>query len=194
MSSSNATKNTPAGTSEPALSSINAPSGSLSTVDSQSSPKPHNPTILSTSASDTQDLFNRVQTVLSTYLTSSPLYKILLSTLSLSSAAHGHVTLELVVLPVHVNSKAVLHGSLSATLVDLVGGLAIASTGSKTGLSTDMHISFAGSASEGDTLRIEGFAERVGATLAFTRVRIGKEVREGEQMLVATGSHTKYVR
>ncbi|KAF8193263.1 HotDog domain-containing protein [Mycena galopus ATCC 62051] len=146
------------------------------------------------STSDSDDLFTRVQTVLSTYLGSSPLYKLLLSTLSLRSAVHGHVTLELVVLPVHVNSKAVLHGSLSATLVDLVGGLAIASTGSKTGLSTDLHVSFVGSALEGDTLRIQGFAERVGMTLAFTRVRVEKEVPGGELMLVATGSHTKYVR
>ncbi|KAJ6476916.1 HotDog domain-containing protein [Mycena sanguinolenta] len=194
MSSSNAMENTAAATSEPTQSSLNAPSGSPSAIDSQSSSKIPNSVVPSTSESDTQDLFNRVQTVLSTYLTSSLLYKILLSTLSLSSTAHGHVALELVVLPVHVNSKAVLHGSLSATLVDLVGGLAIASTGSKTGLSTDMHVSFVGSASEGDTLRIEGFAERVGATLAFTRVRIEKEGREGERFLVATGSHTKYVR
>ncbi|KAJ6484463.1 hypothetical protein C8R47DRAFT_1131454 [Mycena vitilis] len=89
----------------------------------------------------------------------------------------------------------VLHGSISATLVDLVAGLAITSTGSpKTGLSTDLHVSFVGSAREGETLWIEGIAERVGATLAFTRVRIEKESSEGERMLVATGSHTKYVR
>ncbi|KAJ7637310.1 HotDog domain-containing protein [Mycena polygramma] len=149
--------------------------------------------------SDSNDLvvpvFSRVETVLTAYLTSSPLYQLLLSSLKLSSASPGHVTLKLVVLPLHVNSKAVLHGSLSATLVDLVAGLAIASTGSpKTGLSTDLHVSFVGSAREGETLWIEGIAERVGATLAFTRVRIEKESSEGERMLVATGSHTKYVR
>ncbi|KAJ7205341.1 hypothetical protein B0H12DRAFT_1160535 [Mycena haematopus] len=57
-----------------------------------------------------------------------------------------------------------------------------------------MHVSFVGRAREGDTLWIEGFAERVGATLAFTRVRVEKDVPGGERMLVATGSHTKYVR
>lgn len=60
-----------------------------------------------------------------------------------------------------------------------------------------MHVSFVGTAREGDTLWIDGIAERVGATLAFTRVRIEKEiVAEGgaERGLVATGSHTKYVR
>ncbi|KAJ7362232.1 thioesterase family protein [Mycena albidolilacea] len=151
------------------------------------------PQSASNSDSDGKDCFSKVQTALITYLTSSPLYKLLLSTLSLSSASSGHVTLKLIVLPVHVNSKAVLHGSLSATLVDLVGGLAIASTGSKTGVSTDLHVSFVGSAREGETLWIEGFAERVGSTLAFTRVRVEKESKE-ERILVATGSHTKYVR
>ncbi|KAJ7135785.1 HotDog domain-containing protein, partial [Mycena epipterygia] len=141
------------------------------------------------------DLFNEVQTVLTRYLTSSPLYTLLLSTLELSFASHGRVMLKLVVLPVHLNSKAVLHGSLSATLVDLVAGLAIVSTGSpKTGLSTDLHVSFVSSAREGDTLWVEGIAERVGGTLAFTRVRVEKEVGNGaERALVATGSHTKYV-
>ncbi|KAJ7460054.1 thioesterase family protein [Mycena galericulata] len=148
------------------------------------------------SASDEPNLFNNVQTVLTNYLTSSPLYNLLLSTLVLVSASNGRVTLKLVVLPVHVNSKSVLHGSISAALVDLVAGLAITSTGSpKTGLSTDLHVSFAGAARQGDTLWIEGFAERVGGTLAFTRVRIEKE-SEGDtgRTLVATGSHTKYVR
>ncbi|KAJ7129074.1 thioesterase family protein [Mycena filopes] len=149
------------------------------------------------SNADADDVFNRVQTVLATYLTSSPLYKLLLASLELSTASHGHVTLKLIVLPIHVNSKSVLHGSVSATLVDLVGGLAISSAGSpKTGVSTDMHVSFVGTAREGDTLWIHGIAERVGATLAFTRVRIEKEELQGgaERALVATGSHTKYVR
>ncbi|KAJ7624907.1 HotDog domain-containing protein [Roridomyces roridus] len=143
----------------------------------------------------TDDLLNTVQTTLTRYLTSSPLYDLLLSTLELVSASPDRVTLKLLVLPVHVNSKAVLHGSLSASLVDLVAGLAITAAGSpKTGLSTDLHVSFAGAAKEGDTLWIDGFAERVGATLAYTRVRIEKETQNGGRALVATGSHTKYVK
>ncbi|KAJ7152690.1 thioesterase family protein [Mycena crocata] len=144
------------------------------------------------------ELFNHVQSILTNYLTSSPIYTLLLSSLELVSTSHERVFLKLVVLPVHVNSKGVLHGSLSATLVDLVAGLAIASTRApKTGVSTDLHLSFVGTAREGETLWIEGFAERVGGTLAFTRVRIEREVKggaEAERALVATGSHTKYVK
>ncbi|KAJ6529121.1 thioesterase family protein [Mycena vulgaris] len=159
---------------------------------STSNPEPSSSEIKATSS----DVFNEVQTVLTRYLTSSPLYKLLLSSLVLSAVSHGRVTLRLTVLPLHVNSKAVLHGSVSATLVDLVAGLAIISTGhQKTGLSTDLHVSFVGSAKEGDVLWIEGIAERVGGTLAFTRVRVEKEgANEGERALVATGSHTKYVK
>ncbi|KAJ6571569.1 HotDog domain-containing protein [Mycena capillaripes] len=192
MSLSNHPENTRAATFELGLSSTSIVPDSQSTADP---PKIDGAASVSQSASDDLELFNRVESVLTNYLTSSPLYKLLLSTLVLSSASQGNVMLKLIVLPLHVNSKAVLHGSLSATLVDLVAGLTITSTGSpKTGLSTDMHVSFVGAAREGDTLWIEGIAERVGATLAFTRVRIEKELSEGERMLVATGSHTKYVR
>ncbi|KAJ7686167.1 HotDog domain-containing protein [Mycena rosella] len=167
--------------------------GIQSTADAQLASKVDDAAASSNSKSD---VFNHVQTVLTGYLTSSPLYKLLLSSLVLSSASEGHVTLSLVVLPLHVNSKAVLHGSVSATLVDLVAGLAIICAGSpKAGLSTDLHVSFVGTAREGDILWIEGFAERVGGTLAFTRVRVEKEVgREGGRALVATGAHTKYVK
>ncbi|KAF7324100.1 4HBT domain-containing protein [Mycena kentingensis (nom. inval.)] len=142
------------------------------------------------------ETFTAVDSVLQNYLSSSPIYKLLLSTIVLDSASAGRVSLKLIVLPIHVNSKSVLHGSLSATIVDLVGGLVVASTGSpKTGMSTDMHVSFVAAAREGDTLCIEGIAERVGGTLAFTRVRIEKQdVGTGARSLVATGSHTKYLK
>ncbi|KAJ7487920.1 thioesterase family protein [Mycena latifolia] len=181
--------NSSAAISEPVVSNPNAKDLQLA-PDAQSASK------VDATAASGSDVFNNVQTVLTNYLTSSPLYKLLLPSLVLSSASHGHVTLKLVVLPLHVNSKALLHGSLSSTLVDLVGGLAIASAGSpKTGVSTDLHVSFVGSAREGDTLWVEGIAERVGGTLAFTRVRVEKEgAREGERTLVATGTHTKYVK
>ncbi|CAK5272326.1 unnamed protein product [Mycena citricolor] len=156
--------------------------------------------ITMSSIEPSEALFDQVQTVLANYLTSSPLYAHLLSTIALTAVEKGHVTLRLVVLPVHVNSKSILHGSLSAAIVDLAGGLiAIAAGSAKTGVSTDLHVSFVSSAKLGDELYIEGFAERVGGTLAFTRVRIEKVVdsegvKGGERVLVATGTHTKYVK
>jgi hypothetical protein len=78
---------------------------STSEIDANA-PEPR-PELTESMGSDNVDsVFTIVQSVLTTYLTSSPLYKLLLSSIILSSASHGHVTLKLVVLPLHVNSKA----------------------------------------------------------------------------------------
>ena len=85
-----------------------------------------------------------------------------------------------------------MHGAISATIVDWAGGLAIASTGrEKTGVSTDIHISYAGGAKEGEWIIIEAWAPKVGNTLAFTKVEIRKQEDGG---LIAMGNHTKYVK
>ncbi|KAF7289791.1 4HBT domain-containing protein [Mycena indigotica] len=146
-------------------------------------------------SSDAQVL-SHVQTVLTNYLTSSPIYQLLLSSVILTAATTGlQSVLCLILGPPFIAVLTVLHGSLSATIIDLVGGLVVASAGSaKTGVSTDMHISFVGTAREGDTLFIEGSAERVGSTLAFARVTIEKEDEAGGRAVVAAGSHTKYVK
>lgn len=93
----------------------------------------------------------------------------------------------------HLNSKGGLHGSVSATIVDWAGGMAIASTGlEKTGLSTDIHVSYVSTAKLGDTLTIEGRTSKVGRNLGFTTVTILKG--EGDQRtVVAHGTHTKYI-
>ncbi len=92
-----------------------------------------------------------------------------------------------------LNSKGGLHGSVSATIVDWAGGMAIASTGlEKTGVSTDIHVSYVSAAKLGDTLTIEGNVSRVGKNLGFTTVTILKG--EGEnKSVVAHGTHTKYI-
>ncbi|KAJ7129087.1 hypothetical protein C8R46DRAFT_1143758 [Mycena filopes] len=169
-----------AGSSHPVLP---IPVDSSIRLESQSHPQTHESPGPS---ADADDVFNGVQTVLATYLTSSALYKLLLASLELSTASHGHVTLKLVVLPIHVNSKSVL--------VDLVGGPAIRGLPPTCSSTTDMLVSFVGTAREGDTLWIHGIAERVGATLAFTPVRIEKEEGGVARALVATRSHSKYVR
>jgi acyl-coenzyme A thioesterase 13 len=92
-----------------------------------------------------------------------------------------------------LNSKGSLHGSVSATIVDWAGGMAIASTGlEKTGLSTDIHVSYVSTAKLGDTLTIEGSVSKVGRNMGFTTVTISKG--EGEKKtVVAHGTHTKYI-
>ena len=125
----------------------------------------------------------------------SPIYDFLLGNVRLTSADHGIVKAHLKVDEVHLNSKATLHGTVSACLTDWAGGLAIASQGlDKTGVSTDIHTTYLSTAMRGDWLEIEGKANKVGNTLAFTTVTIRKLVDGSPGPVVATGTHTKYVK
>ncbi|OCL12653.1 Thioesterase/thiol ester dehydrase-isomerase [Glonium stellatum] len=126
----------------------------------------------------------------------SPIYNFLLSEISLTFASKGVVRARLQLTKNHVNSKGGLHGTVSACLIDWVGGLAIAAYDlrEKTGVSTDIHITYISSAREGDWVEVEGKASKVGGTLAFTRATISKVVGEEPGPIVATGTHTKFVK
>ena len=123
----------------------------------------------------------------------SPVYNFFFSNIHLVSADNGSMVAELEVVENHLNSKGGLHGSVSATIVDWAGGMAIASTGmEKTGLSTDIHVTYVSTAKLGDVLTIEGNASKVGKNLGFTTVSISKGQGEKKQV-VAHGTHTKYI-
>ncbi|MCJ1352701.1 MAG: hypothetical protein MMC33_002685 [Icmadophila ericetorum] len=126
----------------------------------------------------------------------SPVYRLLLNDIELKSASHGAIIAHLKIDASHLNSKGGLHGIVSACLVDWAGGMAIASTGrEKTGVSTDLHVTYVSSAKEGDILEIEGKTSKVGGTLGFTTVEIRKlNVEGGAGTVVCTGTHTKYVK
>lgn len=138
----------------------------------------------------------------------SPIYGLFFGGIRLVSATNGRVIARLSLAPIHVNSKHILHGAVSAALVDWAGGMAIASTGRhNTGVSVDIHISYVSGARAGDELEIEAWVQRVGRSLAYTSVEIRKKLavagddEEEEQddarptggPVVASGSHTKYV-
>ncbi|KAL9104689.1 MAG: hypothetical protein Q9163_000367 [Psora crenata] len=125
----------------------------------------------------------------------SPVYQFLLNNLEIVSARHGSIIAHLKVTKVHLNSKGTLHGTVSACLTDWAGGLAVVSTGlEKTGVSTDIHTTYMSTAKEDDLLVIEGKATKVGATLGFTIVHIAKLDKDGRELPVCTGTHTKYVK
>lgn len=123
----------------------------------------------------------------------SPVYQFFLCKIEIISAENGSMLAKLPVTENLLNSKSGLHGSVSATIVDWAGGMAIASTGmEKTGVSTDIHVSYVSSAKLGDTLTIEGRVSKVGRNLGFTTVTIYKG--EGDdQQIVCHGTHTKYI-
>jgi acyl-coenzyme A thioesterase 13 len=126
----------------------------------------------------------------------SPIYQFLLDDIKLIYASKGVVRARLLLTKNHVNAHGGIHGSVSATLIDWVGGIAIAAwdNRTKTGVSTDIHVSYQSSAKDGDEIEIEGRAGKVGGTLAFTTATIWKVVNDKPGPIVATGSHTKFVK
>lgn len=123
----------------------------------------------------------------------SPVYNFFFQGMNIVSAEYGSMVAEIPVNGNMINSKGGLHGSVSATIVDWAGGMAIAATGlEKTGLSTDIHVSYVSTAKEGDILTIEGNANKVGRNMGFTTVTIYKGTGE-QKSVVAHGTHTKYI-
>lgn len=146
---------------------------------------------MAASIADPEAALQHVRAYWAKMLPSSPIYTFLLKDIEIVSSSRGNVIARLNVQSVHMNSKGTLHGTVSACIVDCFGGLVVASTGrDKTGLSTDIHTTYVSTAKEGDILEIEAKASKVGATLAFTTVEIRKEGGS----VIATGTHTKYVK
>ncbi|KAJ9148621.1 hypothetical protein NKR23_g4786 [Pleurostoma richardsiae] len=141
-------------------------------------------------------LFAHVQQVWQGIKSRSEIYRILLGDIRLISASEGRIVARLDIAPVHINSKGIFHGAVSATIVDWAGGMAIAATGlDKTGVSTDIHVAYVSAARAGEVLEIEAWVTKVGKSLGYTQVEIRKAVEGGGKgEVVSTGSHTKYLK
>ncbi|KAJ4313922.1 hypothetical protein N0V84_009164 [Fusarium piperis] len=139
---------------------------------------------------------SHVQRLMDRLLENSPIYNFIMSPVKLISATRGTVTTRLVLNSNHVNSRGGLHGAVSATIIDFVTGLAIASWDLRetTGASVDMHISYLSTAKVGDTVEIVSTADKVGGSMAFSTIRISKVGDDGSLTSVTVGQHTKYVR
>ncbi|SYW80359.1 uncharacterized protein UBRO2_03627 [Ustilago bromivora] len=93
-------------------------------------------------------------------LDNNPIYKYLLSDLTITHVAPGLIEAQVPVSKTLMNSKSILHGSTSATIIDWIGGIVIASTSpdrfKNRGVSVDIHVTYVGAAKEGDLLLIKG--------------------------------------
>ncbi|KAF5532692.1 thioesterase superfamily [Fusarium napiforme] len=115
----------------------------------------------------------------------------LLALFRVTSATEGKVDFELDIQKEHTNRLQTIHGGTLASLVDLGGSLAVASSGRfATGVSTDLNVTYLSPGGRpGDVLKGTATLDKIGKTLAFTQVTF----TNSKGQLAARGSHTKYV-
>ncbi|KAI0912669.1 Thioesterase/thiol ester dehydrase-isomerase [Ustulina deusta] len=133
-----------------------------------------------------------VRSVLKSFMAESGLEPRLLgANIRITNAVHGKVDFELDITKDHTNRLKILHGGTIASMVDLGGSLAVASTGLYgTGVSTDLNVTYlSGGGKVGDKITATAVCDKIGKTLAYTSVTF----RNSKGELAARGSHTKYV-
>lgn len=100
----------------------------------------------------------------------------------------GTVTCELVVDTGLQNTYGTLHGGAIATIVDVVGTMALlAKDHLRAGVSVEMNISYLAAAKAGEKVLIHGRVLKTGKRLGFSEVTITRQ----DGTLLATGRHTK---
>jgi acyl-coenzyme A thioesterase 13 len=106
------------------------------------------------------------------------------------SAADGHVVIRVEVTLDHVNAAKTMHGGVAATLVDIVGTLAIitADEHNRFGVSTDLNVSWFAPIALGDHAVVDARVLKSGRSLAFVTVDIR---RESDETLCVQGRMTK---
>ncbi len=106
-----------------------------------------------------------------------------------TEVSDGHAVCTLEVTEGISNSYGTLHGGATATIIDVVGTLAILCRDPlRAGVSVDLNASYLSPAKVGDTITITGRLLKLGGKLAFAEVTI---VSQATGKLVATGRHTK---
>jgi acyl-coenzyme A thioesterase 13 len=102
----------------------------------------------------------------------------------------GHVVVQVEVTLDHVNVAKNLHGGAAATLVDVVGTLAImnADEHNRFGVSTDLTVSWFAPVPLGDVAIVDAEVLKVGRSLAFVLVSIR---RASDDTLCVQGRMTK---
>ena len=106
------------------------------------------------------------------------------------SAEDGHVVVHVEVTIEHVNVAKNLHGGAGATLVDVVGTLAIigADRYHRYGVSTDLNVSWFAPIPLGETAVVDARVLKIGRGMAFVEVEIR---RASDDVLCVQGRLTK---
>ncbi|KAI1496303.1 Thioesterase/thiol ester dehydrase-isomerase [Biscogniauxia marginata] len=129
-----------------------------------------------------------VKSVLKSFMAESGLEP---RSIRVTNAVKGKVNFELDITKDHTNRLKIIHGGTIASMVDLGGSLAVASTGLwATGVSTDLSVTYLASGGKvDDKISATAVCDKIGKTLAYTSITF----RNSKGELAARGSHTKYV-
>ncbi|CAK9008615.1 unnamed protein product [Durusdinium trenchii] len=100
----------------------------------------------------------------------------------------GHVECQIPITEALQNSYGTLHGGCTATIVDVLGTMALLTKdATRPGVSVEMSQSFLAPAKGGEVIVARGEVVKYGRTLGFTEVRLF----DAKGKLLATGKHTK---
>jgi acyl-coenzyme A thioesterase 13 len=113
-----------------------------------------------------------------------------LAKMTLVSAGDGKCVCELPVGEEHVNEGRLLHGGMTATMVDTVSTLAIMTMGDgHPGVSLDLNVTYLKAAKIGECLTISSECLRVGKSVASAFV----DIKNQKGQLICQGRQTKYL-
>ena len=95
----------------------------------------------------------------------------------------------LTVTPELANAYNTMHGGATATLVDILGTLALLSLDpTKPGVTIELSCSYMAAAAVGDDVECKGTVLRAGRKIGYTQVEL---IRARDGKLLASGRHTK---
>ncbi|KAL7829469.1 hypothetical protein AOLI_G00303540 [Acnodon oligacanthus] len=121
----------------------------------------------------------------------SPGFDRVLKKVEILSASPGKVVCEMKVAEEHTNRLGMLHGGLTATLVDAISTTAIMYSERATpGVSVDMNITYMNAARIGEDVLITAQVLKEGRTLAFATVDL---INKTTGKIIAQGRHTKHL-
>jgi acyl-coenzyme A thioesterase 13 len=130
-----------------------------------------------------------VNSILGLFLSSGTRFDRCLEGMRVTAIRQGHVTAELEVTDALQNSYATLHGGAIATIVDVVGTMALLTMDPlRAGVSVDLNVTYLAAAKAGESIVAHGTVLKTGKKLGFAQVDIR---RKADGKLLATGRHTK---
>ncbi|CAL1147083.1 unnamed protein product [Cladocopium goreaui] len=128
------------------------------------------------------------QSLLGTFHSTGERFDAILKGMECVKVEDGHVECKVLVTEAMQNSYGTMHGGCTATIVDVLGTMALLTKDSqRPGVSVEMSQSFLAPAKGGEVVFATGVVTKYGRALGFTEVRL----TDVHGKLLATGRHTK---